>query len=114
MIFHHNNTVHMPFNEAPIGVPGITFTNWPDPYIHTSDDDLWNSDRTQLGRNAASTALIAYAMANASDESAAALIAETVGRGINRLANNLRLALAWLADADDLRAAYLLGVEQLD
>ncbi|MBI5379927.1 MAG: right-handed parallel beta-helix repeat-containing protein, partial [Nitrospirae bacterium] len=35
-------------NEAPIGVPAITFTNWPDNYIHTSDDDLWNIDRTQL------------------------------------------------------------------
>src|SRR5690625_4876322 len=103
----------MTFNEAPVVVAGVTFTNWPEASVQTSDDDLWNIDRTQLGRNAASTALIAYAMANASDETAPALIAETVGRGINRLANNLRLALSWLADADDLSAAYHLGVEQL-
>jgi hypothetical protein len=65
LIFFHNNTDHMPFNEAPIGVPGITFTNWPDHYIHTTDDDLWNIDRTQLGRNAAAAALMAYAMSSA-------------------------------------------------
>ena len=40
MIFFHNNTDHMTFNEAPIGVPAITFTNMPDRFIHSADDDL--------------------------------------------------------------------------
>src|SRR5207302_1627172 len=31
----HNSTDHMTFNEAPIGAPAITFTNWPDNYIHS-------------------------------------------------------------------------------
>ncbi len=61
----HNNTDHMTFNEAPIGVPGITFTNWPDNYIHSSDDDLWNLDRTQLQRNALAVAVMTYALATA-------------------------------------------------
>lgn len=115
MIYHHNNTDHMPFNEAPIGVPGVTFTNWPDNYIHSSDDDLWNIDRTQLGRNAASTALIAYTMANAGAENATAtaLAAETLGRGSQRLARNLSLALSWVATATDPDSAYHLAHEQL-
>ena len=30
----HNNTDHQVFNMAPIGIPAVTFTNWPDDYIH--------------------------------------------------------------------------------
>jgi hypothetical protein len=113
MIFFHNNTDHMPFNEAPIGVPGTTFTNWPDNYIHTSDDQLWNIDRTQLGRNAAAVALMAYAMANADSASVSALAAETIGRGQERLARNTRLGLTWVATAADKPAAYRLAVDQV-
>lgn len=113
LVYHHNNTDHMPFNEAPIGVPGITFTNWPDSYIHSSDDDLWNIDRTQLGRNAASTALIAYTMASAGDESAGPLALETMGRGAQRLARNLSLGLSWIAAASDRDGAYHLAQEQI-
>nr|BCX01811.1 MAG: hypothetical protein KatS3mg041_1857 [Bacteroidota bacterium] len=114
MIFFHNNTDHMTFNEAPIGVPGVTFTNWPDHYIHTSDDDLWNIDRTQLGRNAVAGALIAYTMAAVGPEQAPVLLAETVGRGAERLARNVRLGLLWLARDPDPEAAYWRAREQLD
>ncbi|NIR42398.1 MAG: M28 family peptidase, partial [Gemmatimonadetes bacterium] len=113
MIFFHNNTDHMTFNEAPIGVPGVTFTNWPDNYIHSSDDQLWNIDRTQLGRNAASVALMAYTMASADAGSIQRLAAETVGRGRERLARNLRLGLSWIAAADDKDAAYHMAADQV-
>ncbi len=113
MIFFHNNTDHMTFTEAPIGVPGVTFTNWPDNYIHSSDDQLWNIDRTQLGRSAAAVALMAYAMASADDGSAPALAAETVGRGAERLGRNLRLGLTWIATRADKQAAYFDAVDQV-
>jgi len=113
MIWFHNNTDHMPFIEAPIGVPGITFTNMPDHYIHSSDDDLWNVDRTQLGRSAASVALIAYAMASANADAAPVLAANTVGRGLERLSRNLRLGLTWIAERDDAAAAYGLAANQV-
>jgi hypothetical protein len=113
LIFFHNNTDHMPFNEAPIGVPGTTFTNWPDNYIHSSDDQLWNIDRTQLGRNAAAVALMAYTMASAGETSVPALAAETVGRGQERLARNVRLGLTWIATAADKDAAYHRAIDQV-
>jgi hypothetical protein len=113
MIFYHRNTDHTAFNEAPIGVPGITFTNMPDRYIHSSDDDLWNVDRTQLGRNAAAAALIAYAMASAGPEAVPALTAGTVGRGSERLGRNLRLGLGWIAASSDAAAAYHHAVDQV-
>jgi hypothetical protein len=113
MIFFHNNTDHMTFNEAPIGVPGVTFTNWPDHYIHSSDDDLWNIDRTQLGRNSAATTLMAWTMAVADDEVTPALAAEAVGRGAQRLARNLTMGLSWLATWADKDEAYNTAVKQL-
>lgn len=113
MIFFHNNTDHMTFTEAPIGIPGVTFTNWPDEYIHSSDDDLWNVDRTQLGRNAAAVALIAYTMATADAGAVPALAAETVGRGEGRLADNVRLGLTWIAAAGDKGAAYDMAADQV-
>jgi hypothetical protein len=113
MIFFHNNTDHMTFNEAPIGVPGVTFTNWPDHYIHSSDDDLWNIDRTQLGRNSAATTLMAWTMAVADDEVTPALAAEAVGRGAQRLARNLTMGLSWLATWADKDEAYNTAVKQV-
>ena len=50
---------------APIGIPGVTFTNWPDDYIHSTDDDLWQIDPTQLKRNAVAVAGSAWFIATA-------------------------------------------------
>jgi hypothetical protein len=112
-LFFHLNTDHLTFNETPIRIPGVTFTNWPDPYIHSSDDDLWNVDPTQLGRNAASVALIAYTMASADAGDVGVLAAETAGRGLERFARNLRLGFGWIATEADKPAAYKRAVEQI-
>jgi len=53
---YFDSTDHLVFNESGIGIPGVTFTNWPDEYIHSSDDDLWQIDSTQLQRNALAVA----------------------------------------------------------
>ncbi|MDH5643455.1 MAG: hypothetical protein OEY63_04560, partial [Gemmatimonadota bacterium] len=102
------------FNEAPIGIPAVTFTNMPDRFIHSSDDDLWNVDRTQLGRNAAAVALIAYTMASSDREMAPILTAETVGRGLERLARNFRLGASWLAARTDKEQAFHDAVNQIE
>jgi len=113
MIFFHANTDHIPFNEAPIGVPGISFTNMPDRFIHSADDDLETVDRTQLGRNAASAALIAYTMATADASRAPALAAETAGRGAERMGRNLRLGLQWISSDSNRVTAYHQAVDQV-
>lgn len=114
MIYFHGNTDHVTFNETPVGVPGITFTNWPDNYIHTSDDDLWNIDRTQLERNAAAGALMAYIMASADEGTFHRAASETAGKGAARLAKNKHLAFRWLSAADDPDAAFHKGVFQIE
>ncbi len=99
MIPFHNNTDHMTFNEAPIGVPAITFTNWPDNYIHTSDDDLWNIDRTQLQRNAFAAAAIAFTMAHAGEAQLPVIASEVYGRAAVRLGEDFKIATALIAQA---------------
>jgi len=113
VVFNHNSTDHMTFNETPIGVPGVTFTNMPDRFIHSTDDDLWNIDPTQLGRNAVSVALMAYTMASADDDGVAELAAQTVGRGAERLGQNLRVALSGITSAADKVTAYHQALDQI-
>jgi Zn-dependent M28 family amino/carboxypeptidase len=95
----HNNTDHQVFNQAIVGVPGITFTNWPDDYIHSSDDDLWQIDATQLKRNAVAVAAIAYYLATVDDAAGPALAAQIHARGLGRLGDELAVAAQMLNTA---------------
>ncbi len=94
VIAFHNNTDHQVFNMPTIGIPGVTFTNWPDDYIHSTDDDLWQIDATQLKRNAVAVASAAWVLANAGDGDAYALAGEIVGRGLARIGRDTTTALA--------------------
>jgi Peptidase family M28 len=95
----HNNTDHQVFNMAPIGIPAVTFTNWPDDYIHSSDDDLWQIDPTQLKRNAVAVAEAAWFTATAGRDEAPGLAREMVGRGLERIGHDTRVALAMLGSS---------------
>lgn len=107
----HNNTDHMTFNEAPIGVPAVSLTNWPDNYIHTSDDDLWNIDRTQLQRNAFIVATIAYVLGRAGPADFDGIASEVANRGTRRMAEDFGLALRWLVEG---RQHYAKGLRQIE
>src|SRR5439155_6658886 len=63
-VWYQGDSDHESFLNAPIGIPAITLTNSPDRYIHSNLDDLWQIDRTQLGRNAVAAGLMAYTMAS--------------------------------------------------
>jgi hypothetical protein len=103
----HNNTDHQVFNMGIVGVPGVTFTNWPDPYIHSSDDDLWQIDPTQLKRNAVAVAAIALYLANATDAHAVTLATEMYGRALERMSADARAAMSLLECAEGrCRGAY--------
>jgi hypothetical protein len=90
----HNNTDHQVFNMPTIGIPGVTFTNWPDDYIHSTDDDLWQMDATQLKRNAVAVATSALVLANAGDGDAYALSGEVLGRALARIGRDTATAFA--------------------
>ncbi len=68
VIPHSGGSDHEVFCEGVIGVPGVALINNPDPYIHSTDDDLQNIDPTQLKRNAFIVAAATLFVANAGDE----------------------------------------------
>lgn len=113
-VWYFGDSDHQSFLDA--GVPAITFTNNPDQYIHSNLDDLFAVDRTQLGRNALSAALIAYTMAAGDTSSFASIAAEVVGRGQERLGRSVRIAMEILAGATDRSAgpaAYAAALDQV-
>jgi hypothetical protein len=110
-VWYFGDSDHQSFLDA--GVPAITFTNNPDPYIHSNLDDLFQIDRTQLGRNALTAALIAYTMATVDTRSFGDVAAEVIGRGQERLGRSVRIALQLLAAPGDRATAYTAAVDQV-
>jgi hypothetical protein len=80
------------FVEGAIGVPSIGLINWDDYYIHSSDDDLWQIDQTQLKRNAFIIASMAYYFGKVEKDQTNLLLAETFAQGNKRLANDLQVS----------------------
>jgi hypothetical protein len=95
-----NNSDQMVFNDGIIGIPAVGFINWPDPYIHSSGDDLWQIDQTQMKRNSFIIAASSLFMANATPADVPTLVAEVMGRGAERMGNDLGAAMAHLSAAE--------------
>ncbi len=93
---YFDSTDHLVFDDVWVGVPGTSLTNWPDEYIHSSVDDLWQIDPTQLKRNAFVVAAATWWLATADAKSVEPLGAFVAARGVERLAGNLATALTWL------------------
>jgi len=91
---YFDSTDHLVFNDSWVGVPGTTLTNWPDEYIHSSGDDLWQIDSTQLKRNAFVVAATALWLANAGAAEASRLAPFVAARGLERIARDAALASA--------------------
>jgi hypothetical protein len=89
----------MTFIEGIIGVPAVATINWDDPYIHSSDDDLFQIDQTQLHRNAFLMGATAYALAFMDETKVPLLAEETFAQGERRLANDLQKALRSLTES---------------
>ncbi|MGH7149701.1 MAG: M28 family peptidase, partial [Planctomycetota bacterium] len=102
LIPFHNSTDHQCFTAPPIGKPGFTFTNWPDDFIHSSDDDLQNIDPTQLQRNALAAAAIGFTMARLSAKDAPRLAAISFGNAARRFGREVRVAMGILTDPGEL------------
>lgn len=109
---YFDSTDHHAFNDSIIGVPGITLTNWPDEFIHSSDDDIGQMDATQLQRNAFLVAATAHYFANVGPADLATLAAEVHAGTLRSLtAAYARAAeMLLLAAPADRAAAYLDGI----
>jgi len=90
---YFDSTDHHAFNEGFIGVAGVTFTNWPDEYIHSSDDDLWQIDRTQLQRNALAVSAATLYLAGAGEEQVREMAGYMAAAGRQRVWRDLQAGL---------------------
>jgi hypothetical protein len=96
---YFDSSDHMTFLEGVIGVPAVAMVNWDDDFIHSSDDDLWQLDQTQLHRNAFYIGSMAYFLAFAEDKDVPLVAGETYTQGTGRLANDLKVAIRLLKDS---------------
>ncbi len=96
---HFGSSDHLVFLEGAVGIPAVALINWDDPYIHSSDDDLFQIDQTQLRRNNFLIGAMAYFLANADDTRVPLLVSETYAQGRKRLANDLQAAMQVLRDS---------------
>lgn len=94
---YFDSTDHLVFNDSWVGVPGTTLTNWPDENIHSSGDDLWQIDPTQLKRNAFVVAATAWWLATADSGEVGFLASFVAARGAERLGRDLATAEAWIS-----------------
>jgi Peptidase family M28 len=99
LVPYFDSSDHRCFLEGAIGVPAIGLINWPDDFIHSSDDDLDNIDPTQLRRNDFLIGSLAYFLAFAEDDKVPLLADETYTQGMKRLANDLQVAARVLRDS---------------
>ena len=98
---YFDSSDHLVFLEGAVGIPAVALINWDDPYIHSSDDDLFQVDQTQLRRNNFLIGSIAYFLANADETDVPLILSETYGQGAKRLANDLHVALQLLVASKD-------------
>jgi hypothetical protein len=106
MVPYFDLTDHHVFNAAPIRVPASTLTNWPDPFIHSTGDDLGVLDATQIERNAIVVAAVAWYFAALSDDDIVPLAAHVAAQGKARASADMASAVAHLARSEDRSSAY--------
>lgn len=92
---------HMCFVDGVIGVPAVAMINWDDDFIHSSDDDLFQIDQTQLQRNNFIIGSMAYRLSTAKASDVPLFASETYAQGVRRLANDLRVGMELIRTSAD-------------
>ena len=74
---------HEPFSHGLVGIPATHFTAFPNYFIHSNQDTIYNVDATQLRRYALLAAAVGYYVASA-DESVVPALVNEVSHGWRR------------------------------
>jgi aminopeptidase YwaD len=104
---HYGASDHVTYMQ--FGIPAVMFITWPDMWYHSSEDTPDKQDSTQYKRAAVVGTGALAVLATGSDEIAARVLNENVGRGLSRMGESHVKGLGYLADAESaagLAAAY--------
>jgi len=90
---------HEELNDGNLKIHSAQIGDWPDPYIAAHQDNPETADPTQMKRIAVIGAAFLHAIANAGPREAEELVAVGAARARERLAVQLRRAVAMVSDA---------------
>lgn len=99
---HYGASDHVTYMQH--GIPAVMFITWPDMWYHSSEDTPDKQDATQYKRAAAVALGALAALSSGTDDMAARIAQENVGRGLSRMGESHTKALGYLADAGDAAA----------
>ena len=96
---HYGSSDHVTYMQH--GIPAVMFITWPDMWYHSSEDTPDKQDPTQYKR-AAAVGLGALAVISVgTDEMAARVVSDNLGRGLSRMGESHTKGLGYMADASD-------------
>ncbi|HQZ15583.1 MAG TPA: M28 family peptidase [Vicinamibacteria bacterium] len=96
---HYGSSDHVTYMQH--GIPAVMFITWPDMWYHSSEDTPDKQDSTQYKRAAAVGLGSLAALASGTDEMAARILADNLGRGLSRMGESHTKGLGYMADAGD-------------
>ena len=94
---HYGASDHVTYMQR--GIPAVMFITWPDMWYHSSEDTPDKQDATQYKRAAVVGAGAAAVIATGTDEMAARVLSDNLGRGLARMGESHTKGLGYLADA---------------
>ncbi len=94
---HYGSSDHVTYMQH--GIPAVIFNTWPDMYYHSSQDTPDKQDPTQYKRAAAVSTGALAALASGTDEMAARILSDNLGRGLSRMGESHTKGLGYMADA---------------
>lgn len=104
---HYGSSDHVSYMQK--GIPAVMFITWPDMWYHSSEDTPDKMDSTQYKRAAAVGLGSLATLAGGTDELAARILQENIGRGLARMGESHTKGLGYMADvksAADLNGAW--------
>src|SRR5262249_12410786 len=96
---HYGSSDHVTYMQH--GIPAVMFITWPDMWYHSSQDTPDKQDPTQYKRAAAVGLGALSVLASGTDEAAARVLNDNLGRGLSRMGESHTKGLGYMADAKD-------------
>jgi hypothetical protein len=115
LVPYFDSSDHRVFVEGIIGVPAVGLINMDDELIHSSDDDLFNVDPTQMARNNFIVSALSFILAFANEDDVQLFANETYAHGSRRLGNDLAVATRLVHEDNGWKDAIIVveeGVER--